>query len=241
MLTILKPGVIVILESSVKGGVAYFRKELEVEHTNGGGAAVASWETRREIADPAEFTRASNTRSEARRLVEKVCINASRLLLCPTARIPELNEAVENARTLCAVHNAGAQSTRVELFVLQLRIAESEAEAAKAVASEIEGLLARMAQGIKAGDVEEIREAATKVKQVSGVLDESSAARVQVGIEAARKAARELTKAAKDGETAKGLETQLAAVEMSRFAFLDVEPVRAGVVESAEPARALEV
>lgn len=242
MPTILKPGILVSLKTTLAGGVSYFRKDLETEHTNGGGESIAKWETTRHIDDPAEHAKATRVRSEARTLITKVCTTTAFGLLCPLAKQADLDAAVAQARELCDLHNVGAQSTTVRIYVLRGQIAASDEEAARAIASEVETLLARMAQGIKAGDAGEIREAANQVKQVSAILDEAGAAKLQVGIEAARKAARELTKAAKDGEEPKGLETQLAAVEMSRFAFLDVDAAPVGVrVESAEPARALEV
>lgn len=247
MPTILKPGILVSLKTTLVGGVSYERRDLEREHATETGASEARWETRRQIDDPAEHARATKVRSEASSLIRKVCTASAFGLLCPLAKVAELDAACAAARELCDLHNAAAQSTAVRIYVLRGQIATSDEEAATAIASEVKALLERMKSGIGSRDAAAIREAAGQVKEISSILSDEDAAKVQVSIEAARKAARQLTKAEKpDGKPASEQDllaaTQAVEMTLSRFAFLDVDAApSSGVVESAEPARALEV
>lgn len=224
--SVLKPGLLVSLKTSVWGGVSYRRVDLEAAHETQDGAQVARWETTREIPDPAEFEAATAARNKARALVSGVCCASSFGLLCPVEREADLEAAIIEARKLADAHNAGAALSRVEVYVLAGRVAVDDVEAARAVASEVRGLLADMEAGIRAAAPERIREAANRARSVAGMLSDETAGKVQEAIKEARQAARQLVKRVeKAGEAAAVVvaELNVQAIQAARFAFLDLE------------------
>lgn len=240
--SVLQPGLLVSLKTSVKGGVSYQRIEVEPEHIDETGARKARWETARVIPDPQEFENAGIARGKARALVSGVCCNSAFGLLCPSIKEDELQAAITEARRITEAHNETAALTRVEVFVLVGRIAQDDAEAARAIGAEVRELLEAMQAGIKAADPEAIREAANKARAIGGMLSEGVAGKVDKAIEEARSAAREIVrKVEKQGFRAADVVAvcSVKAIEAARFAFLDVD---AGEVKSEAPTgRALEL
>jgi len=224
--SVLKPGYLVSLKTSLRGGVNYARIDIEPDHETADGARVAKWETRRAIPDPEEFERASSARSKARALVASVCCTSSFGLLCPSSDEEKLFDAIGAAREVADAHNGGASLTRVEVFVLVGRVAQDDAEAARAIGSEIRELLEAMRAGIAAADPRAIREAATKAKNLGAMLSADVAAQVSGAIVEARAAARAIVaRIEKAGETAASVVAQCstARIESARFAFLDLD------------------
>lgn len=250
--TILKPGLLVSLHTEVRGGVKYERRDMEGRLLDD-KSKVDKWETTRVIADPADYEKATKLRSAARNLVARVCTPSQFGLLCSEANEAELDEAVKAARELCDAHNDVATTTAVGVYVLKGRIAATDDEAARAIASEVRGLLDTMRSGILAGDIEAIREAASKTKKLGAMLDPSTATKVGAAVEAARTAAREIVKRVKVGtEKLPDVLSQLKLDELDakRFSCLDLDdavPVESLPVvvsggldiddEEAEPAR----
>lgn len=234
--SVLKPGLLVSLKTTTRGGVNYKRIDLEVDHTTEEGSRVAKWETQREIPDPEEFERASAARGKARSLVASVCCVSSFGLLCPSEKEAELSAAVEEAREVARAHNAGATLTQVQVFVIVGRVAQDDAEAARAIAGEVRELLDAMRDGIKAADPAAIREAANKARALGAMLSEDVAGKVESAIEQARKAARKIVRGIeKDGLSAAEVVAfcNVQAIESARFAFLDLD---AGEVKPEAPA-----
>ena len=233
----IRPGFLVALATTVKGGVSYARVDLEPDHTTEEGARRARWETKREIPDPAEFEAATVARGKARSLVTAVCCRSSFGLLCPATREADLQDAIEEARKVADAHNAGAAHTRVEVFVLAGRIASDDAEAARAIASEVRTLMEDMQAGIRAAAPEAIREAANKARSIAGMLSPEISGKVSAAIGEARAVARELVRRIKkSGERAADAVAQLsvAKIEAARFAVLDLD--EGETQESAGPA-----
>lgn len=236
-ISVLKPGYLVSLKTSIRGGVNYQRLDLETDHVDETGARVARWETKRAIIDPAEFERATGTRSRARSLISAVCCNSSFGLLCPTSRESELTAAIDAAREVADSHNRAAQLTQVDVFILVGRIAQDDAEAARAISAEVRELLEAMQAGIKAANPEAIREAASKARALGGMLSAGVAGQVSAAILEARSAAREIVKRVeKAGELAADVvaECSTRQIEAARFAFLDLD--EAAAVEREAPA-----
>ncbi len=225
--TIIRPGLLVSLKTSLTGGVSYEKTELEADHAveDGGQRRRARWETTRHIADAAEHEAAVTTRSKARSLITRVCCPSSFGLLCPQGREAELREAVAAAQVLVTAHNAKATATRVEVFVITGRVADSDEEAARAIGAEVRDLIAAMERGIKAAKPEEIREAASKARALAGMLSEETQRKVNSAIVEARTIASEIVqRVGKAGESAASVVDglKLAALTEARFAVLDI-------------------
>jgi len=237
MTSTLRPGLLVSLKSTVSGGVRYDRTDLAAPNPGADSAAeITRWETTKVVVDAAEFERATKIRGKCRSLISSVCAVSEFGLLCPTSREFDLARAVEEARRIAAEHNAAARVSRVEVYVMTGRIAQDDAEAARAISAEVRGLLAEMKDGIAAANPEAIREAARKAKNLGSMLTEDAAGKVESAIEAARKAARDLVRRVeKGGELAAVVvsECNVEAIESARFSFLDMD--------AAKPVEALPV
>lgn len=225
-ISVLKPGLLVSLKTSVVGAVKYERVDLEAEHYDDAGARVARWETTREIPDPAEFESATRARSAARATIAGVCCASSFGLLCPSEKEGELQVAMTAAQKLVNDFNQTAKRSRVDVYVLIGRVADNDVEAARAIGAELRELLEAMQAGIKAADPEVIREAANRARAIGGMLSEDTGRQVGEAIAQARKVARELVKRVQGaGELAATVVSQcnVEAIERARFAFLDLE------------------
>lgn len=224
--SVLKPGFLVSLKTGLRGGITYNRQELDPDHVDENGARVATWQTTREIPDPAEFERATGARSRARAAVAAVCCPSSFGLLCPTSKEPDLQAAIARARDIVREHNASAAQTQIEVYVLVGRVASDDAEAARAIGSEVRGLLEAMRAGIAAADPSAIREAATRAKNLGGMLSPDVSGQVSAAIVEARAAARAIAKRVqKAGELAADVVAQCSTtrIESARFSFLDFD------------------
>lgn len=233
-LNVLKPGLLVALKTSVRGGVAYVRKDLDA--TQEEGSKLQRWETEKRIENVEEFDAATAARSKARTLVASVCSSSSFGLLCPQANEKELDVAIASAKAVAALHNSNASHTQVEVFVIVGRIAQTDEEAARAIGSEVKDLLDQMKDATKRGDVEAIREAANKARELGAILSDDVSKQVSGAIEEARRNARELVKRVqKDGENVADVikDLYIQKIDTARSSFLDLEEgavAKAGVV-----------
>src|SRR6516162_6992395 len=213
----IRPGLMISLKTTVKGGVSYLREDLtEGAETRSDGKAVEKWETTKIVEDPAEHQRARKTINKARSIIAKVCITTAFGLLCPEEREAELNTAIAEAKKLISAHNATATFTHVRVYCLKGRIASTEEESARAIGEEVSALLATMNQSIDKLDVEAIREAATKAKQLEEMLGPEQA----------------------EGEAAAIVLKDIARgnLEKARIAFLDFEEKAPEAVVASLPA-----
>lgn len=230
----LRPGLLVAMNTSIKGNITYRTHEIEPEHVDSDGVSHrAVWETTRITADPVEHDAALKVRTKARGLILTVAYNTAFGLLVPEDKADELGEAVTAARALAEDFNAGANLTRISVNVLAARIAQDDVAAAEAISAEVRDLIDGVKQGVIALDPEAIRDNANKLAVVGKMLSDDAQGRMQVALEAGRKAAREITKLVKAGETA-ALEVDraaLAQIDMARTSFLDID-----VIDSAEVA-----
>jgi hypothetical protein len=122
----LRPGLLVALNTSIRGNLSYATKELEGTHLDENGQEVKRWETIRMITDPAEHEAAGKTRGQIRSLITKHCAQTAFGLLCPEDKAEELQQAITEARALAEGFNDGARLTRVSVNVLYGRIAQDE-------------------------------------------------------------------------------------------------------------------
>lgn len=220
--SVLRPGLLVSLKTSVVGNVSYKTRDLEPEHMAEDGTRRALWETEKRVEDPAEHEEALKVRSKARSLISAVCSASSFGLLCPEADRDLLSEAVAEAHAIANEFNRNATLTRVQVLVIAGRIAPDDVEAVKAINSEVRDLLTAMEGGLQRLDVKVIREAADKAKQIGTMLSPDAAARIQVAIDTARSAARKIVKAGEEG-AAEIDRRALRAITEARTAFLDLD------------------
>lgn len=221
---IIRPGLLVSLKTTLRGGVAYAKRTIEAEHQEG-ASSIAAWETTRVISDAAEHASAVVARSKARSLVTSVCCPSSFGLLCPQVREDALAAAIEEAFAVADAHNKIAGYTRLDVYVISGRIADNDEQAARAIGSEVRDLIAAMEQGVRSASPEVIREAANKARAISGMLSPEAAAKVSAAIKEVRSVAREIVRRVeKAGEQAasvvEGL--KLEALDSARFAVLDL-------------------
>lgn len=218
----LRPGLLVSLKTSISGNVHYDKVDLEVEKTED-GADRAKWETTRIITDRVEYEAARKARGKVTSLIRSVCSFSAFGLLCPEDRSDELDAAIKEARSVAEDFNANASLTRVHVYVIAGRVAQDDVEAVRAINSEVRDLLADMAGGVEKLDVQVIRQAASKAKQLGNMLSPTAEARVRIAIDTAREAARKIVKA---GET--------AAIEVDRMAMRKITEQRTAFLDMGD-------
>lgn len=236
--TNLRPGLLVNLSTSIKGNVQYQKQTIESDHEDVDGARVASWETKRRIADPAEHEKATEVRSKARSIISRVCAVSAFGLLCPEEKAAELDAAFDEADALVAEFNKSARLSRIELNAITGKIAPDDERAMRAINAEVRGLMEQMESGIQRLDVASVRDAANRARSVGQMLSPEAYKRVSEAIEIARSTARKIVKA---GEVAaQEIDTQaMAAIARQRHAFLDLDDA-AEVAAPVEQGRAVE-
>lgn len=222
----LRPGLLVSLKTSCRGNVHYDKVDLVAEHETTDGAALAKWETTRTIADPAEFAGAKKAQTKASNIIRSICTFSAFGLLCPEADADRLDEAIREARFVVDQFNRTAALTRVSVYVIAGKIAQDDVEAVRAINSEVRELMDSMAAGIGKLDVKAIRDAASKAKQLGGMLSPEAEARVRIAIDTARDAAKQIVKA---GEA--------AAIEMDTRAIRKITEQRTAFLDMSEQAK----
>lgn len=236
--SVIRPGLLISLKSTLAGGVTYERKDLPAAE-EGQGADVARWETTRVIRDPDEHKRATKARGLAVQEIRKLCSVTSFGLLCPESMESELDAAVVRARAIADEHNRGATHTKVNVYALKGRIASSDTEAARAIGQEVASMIEGMNDAIDRLDASAIRDAATKAREMSAMLSPELSEKVGAAVDAARKAARQIVKRVeKDGEDAAIVlaDIQRGAIAKARMAFLDLDDTAPAAAEQALPA-----
>lgn len=217
----LRPGLLVSLKTTVKGNVSYVKETIEGDTEIAPGKHRAKWETTRTIEDAAEHEEATKVRGKARWLISSVCSPTTFGLLCREDRADELEKAIAEARALAGKFNSMARITEVEVYVIAGRVASDDAEAIKAINSEMSDLMGAMADGIKTLDVAKVRDAANRAKSVGKMLSPGAADQVKVAVEAARAAARKIVATGEQAVQEIDLEAVRAITE-ARGAFLDL-------------------
>lgn len=223
----LKPGFLISLNTSIKGGVSYQRTDLRSPEETATGAVVSEWNTIKKVDDPEELERATKVRGKCRSVISSVCAPLpSGGMVCPLDRETELRAAIEESRRLATEHNRTANRSGVSMSIWIGRFAGDDAEAVRAMSAEVRSLIDAMQDGIKAADPEAIREAANKARTLGAMLTADAAGKVNAAIEEARTAARAIVKrVTKEGEDAAAVisELKIDALTSARFAFLDLD------------------
>jgi len=239
-LTTLRPGLLVSLKTSVVGNIDYTRRILEADYTTADGALLARWETTRTIADPIEHAEAQKVRSEAGHIVRKVCSQSTFGLLCPEDKVDVLEQAIVEARALTDKFNDKAALTRIRIYVIAGRVAADDVEAVKAINSEIRDLMAQMESGLANLDVQAVRATATKAKQMGQMLSEEASDRVQLAVDLARQAAKQIVKAGEQAAQEINRQT-IKRIAEQRTSFLDLDEPDVEISDVAAPGRAVDL
>jgi hypothetical protein len=217
----IRPGFLVNIKTSIKGNVSYDKSEEKVVRDD--GIEVCTWETERTVIDPKEQKLATEVRSKARNLVVGVCAASEFGLICRKDRKGDLDKVFTEARKLCDEFNAKSKVTRVKFNALCGEIADNDVDAVRAINSEVRGLLAEMASGIKALDTDRVKDAANRAKKLGNILTGEAQERIEVAIKAVRETSRAMVKAGEAAATAIDKAT-LDTLKATRTAFLDIDP-----------------
>ena len=238
--SVIKPGILISLKSTVVGGVQYQREDLGKKLDD--GEELTEWKTVRVIQDKEEHERATKCRSAALALVRKTCSSTTFGLLCPTDNEGALDTAIAAARKLVDEHNESAAHTKVGVYVLKGRVASDDAEAMRAITQEAAQLVKEMDAGVKNFDASAIRAAADRARELSNMLGDEQREKIEGAIAQARTAARTIVKRVeKEGEDRAivMMDIQRGQIESARIAFLDLSGE--SNAPKAEPSPAVDV
>jgi hypothetical protein len=216
---------LVSLKTRLIGGVRYDTTDLGTERD--GVRVDEKWETVKHVDDVQELERASKARSKARSLIAGVCIKTPFGLLCPECDGELLESRLSESLTVCAAHNAAAVFSKVDIWVLRGRVAADDREAVRAIFGELRDLVGELKAGIKACNVDAIRDAAGRAKALGRMLDKGQADKVNKAVDAARKVARAMVRQIDErGQAVLDsvlLEVSTKPIDDLRFAFLDLD------------------
>jgi len=237
---LLRPGFMIALASSLKGGVEYQTIHEETDKSSE-GILTEKWETTKTVFDAEEHERAIKVRGAANYQIRRLCVVTPFCLLCPEVAEKELDVGVEIAKKLISDFNATSTYTKINLYVLKARLLGNDEQTAQAIAGEMRTLLSEMGDAIQKMDPEKIREALTKAQQVNEMMVEEQQEKVSVAIDLARTAAREITKNLKKKaggalSTVEDFRVQLLAIEKAKQVFLDFEEPSSLTEEKEAPA-----
>ena len=218
----LRAGLLVSLSTSIVGNTEYLTETIEAEHVTDDGKAVSEWNTRKTVKDPDEEKAASQARGKARNVVTKVCSQLGAWLLCPRDAKADLDAAVIEGHRVVNEFNAGSTYSKIRFNVITATIEGDDEKAARAINSEIRGLMTAMEAGIRDLDVEKIRDNANRLKEVGQMLSPQARDRAQLAIDSARMTATRI-KAAGDAVSIEINNIAIRNIAESRLAFLDLD------------------
>lgn len=220
----LVPGLLVSLKTSITGNVKYNKQTIEENHVIETGAARERWETERLVSDPAEHERSQKARSAIWSTMKKVCSKTEFGLLCPQSRAEALERAIVTTRKLADEFNETSNLTRLGVYVITGRVADTDVEAVRAINSEVRDMIDVMQEGLRNLDVKSVRAAASKLQSVGQMLTADASEKVKSVIAMARKTAREIVKAG-EGVAAEIDLVTIKKLAEQRTAFLDLDEV----------------
>jgi hypothetical protein len=222
----LRPGFLVSLKTSVRGGVQYAREDL------GGEGNTKVWKTERTIDDPEEHERARKQRAKASQAVSRVCSKSAFGYLCPEVDKEKLEAGMAEAQKIVAEFNESSSTTSIGVYVLLGRVMPDDVEAVRSINSEIRELLAEMSTGVENGNTAAIREAASRVKGIGEMLSTEAQTKVEMAVKTARDAAKAIVRE-RDREGTQGTvfvdKSAIKRINELRTAFLDLDDNEAEV------------
>ena len=215
----LRPGMLVSLKTSITGlNVNYRRNVLEAEHVTADGKLQAKWETEKLVIDANEHDMAKKARADARNAIAAACVLSDFGLLCPESNESKLKDAIAKANAIIDGFNSVSKLSRISVYVMTGKIESHDANAIRAINSEVRDLLLDMESGITRNDPKVIRDAANKARNLTAMLMQEAAAHLETAIEFARDTARHIVKHSNGG--AVGTEALAVIQDAARyFAF----------------------
>jgi len=236
----LRPGILISIKTHQSGNRSYQKREIERAHLTEGGVERSRWDTTKIVFDPAEAKAAGQIANRARYLVTRLCADTAHGPLCPVDRREELNEAINEARSLARDFNDTAVFSRVEVNVICGEIIADDVNTARALFSETERFMAQMQEGLENLDVKKVRAICVKVLDVGQMLSPEAGATMAVAVSAARSACKKIVAA---GEQV-AIEIDQNAIDtigLARNSFLDFGMSDSDIeVESSHAPRALD-
>lgn len=220
--TILRPSLLVVLNTTISGNVKYNRHDIELDHELEDGSREAVWQTERKIVDPKEHKGALNVRAKAWAKLRKVCSRSNFGLMCLEGQQGELERAVAESRAVAEEFNATAKYSKVSIYIMIGQVASSDKEAVLSMKNEVRDLMSKMQNGISKQDVKMIRDAAAAARQIKSMLTPDASEAVQKAVEIARKAASKIVKAGEEAAKTVDMES-IKAITLQRASFLDID------------------
>lgn len=216
------PGFLVNLRTVLKGGVHY--ETSEEARLVDGSTEQKTWRTVRTVDDIEEQKAAVEARNRAGNLIRAACVPTPFGLLCREDRIDNLRAKIAEARKIADEHNKDAKYAQIGIYVLMGRIASNDKEAARAILSDIREARDEMMKGIKEADVQSIRKAAEKARQLSKMLSPKQGEVVSATIEAAREAAKQIVRRVeKKSESLAKVIVELDLKPISDLRFVNID------------------
>ena len=192
--------VILVQEASSSDlGVSYEREVLSEETR--GEREETLFKTLRVFENKPEALRAKATYEQARARLRKLCSKTVIGLVCPVEREAELAEAIAEIDRMIADANAELRTCHIEYTVVPVRIEHDNARAREALRREIQRHAERLIDATRAADAEGMRRALKLGKGLEElVADEALRADLEGLNDAARTAARVITRSLKEHE-----------------------------------------
>lgn len=191
----LRPGVLVVMSTSIKGNKSYIVDQVEDEHTDAEGQLRAKWETTKLIADPVEHKLAVQTRGKVRSLITGVCVKSDFGYICPDERKDELQKRIDEAEKLTDAFNENSELSQLKFYVLRGQVAQDDVQAARALSSELQELVEKMQDGFAKMDADGVRDAANKMVSIGQMLSPDAKRQVDGTVKAVRAMCRQIKKA----------------------------------------------
>ncbi len=230
--------VILVHEVSVSELGLHYERELISERTIG-EREERLLQTLRIFENKPEAMAAKAIYEQARARLRKLCSKTVLGLVCPASREAELQEAITEIERLIAEANREFQVCRVEYTVIPIHLEHDNLKAQEALRQEVRRYADRLIEAARSVDPDAIRSVLRAGKGVEVLVeDEGLRSEIEVMNQAAREAARTITKAIKehDGDEAGGRASHAAraAAEevVRRFPWAEAFEI-AGAVSAA--------
>jgi len=222
--TTLRPGLLVVMKTSITGNVKYDR--VDIDEGRDGNVETTEWQTKRTINDVSEWKRARKAVTVATSPIKKVCRQTAFGLMCPVAERSRLQKAIEESTLVVEDFNCKAKLTQICVNVLRGEVAADDVEAIKAINGQVRSLMSTMEAGLKNLDVKAVRAAASKARDLGQMLTPEAQTRVAKAIELARKSASSIAKAGENVTVEIDRQT-IKKIAAQRTSFIDMsdEPV----------------
>lgn len=219
---VINGGWLVIDDLHERGCTSYRQHDREEELK--GRRLEGEWRTEKEVIDVDEQAEVSTTARRIRATIRKLGYQTLAGTFVPEEKGDELNDAIRDADVAIRQYNADANYTRIDGRFLVFRIEPSDVRAAGSILGQVRDTLEEVKRAVDAADPKAIRRALGSVRRIDTMLADEQSEQLQAAFDDARRAARQLTKAAKEqDDELKELASEVEAVDTARILFAEVE------------------